>query len=327
MNKYREAKELISRVTNIVITTHLHPDADGIGSQIALALALNSIGKKAICVNEVALMDRYSYLDRSGTIMSAKAFEKKSDFGDIDLLIVVDTCSMARIGTKMGQISNRAKNILFIDHHPAPKEISTLHCIDPDKSATGELVGNLIKFLGISFTKEMALPLYTSILIDTSSFRYPTVTGDTHRLLAEFLDVGVEPPVAYNLIYGAKRLPYMQLLGILLSGAKSSEDGKVAWVTVREHDMKRFGVENEDTHGFVNYLLVLEGVKVACMFRESDKFIRISFRSVGDIDVGIIAQALGGGGHDHSAATVIEGDLDQVVKETVFKIKKILCSI
>ena len=323
-SKYDDFVKLVAGVQNVVITTHLHPDADGIGSQVALGIALCSMGKNAICVNERPLMERYKYLDPHNILMSSEQFKQKYKAQNVDLFVVVDTCSASRIGTEMEIISNDAKNFLYVDHHPAPKEIAAIHCIDTSMSATGELVANLIKALGIEYTKDIALPLYTAILIDTSSFRYPTVTGDTHRALGSFLDVGVEPPKAYNLIYGAKKLPYMQLLGILLSSARNTEDGRVAWVTVKEHDMNRFSVDSEDTHGFVNYLLVLEGIKVACMFRENGKHIKISFRSAGDIDVGIMAQALGGGGHDHSAATVVEGNLKDVVKDTIRKIQKML---
>ncbi len=323
MSNHKLALKMLRAANRIVITTHFPPDADGIGSQVALGISLNRLGKQAICVNESGLMDRYKYLDSSNIIISSDEYLNRKN-KEIDLFIIVDTCSNSRIGTKMQGIAATAQNFLYIDHHPAPKEVAAIHCIDTSMSATGELVGNLISELGVKFDKEMALPLYTAILIDTSSFRYPTVSGATHRLLGDFLDVGVEPPVAYNLIYGAKKLPYLQLLGILLSSASATKNGKIAWVSVKEKDMIRFGVDSEDTHAFVNYLLVLDGVKVVCMFRESGKHVKISFRSAGDIDVGLIAQALGGGGHDHSAATIIEGSLKQVETNIISKLEKIL---
>ena len=319
-------KSLSEKAGNIVITTHIQPDADGIGSEIALCLALREIGKNAICVNEEPLLERYKYLDPIDCVISYEEYAK-SERGvknSIDLFIVTDTNSLARIGAKVQSLVPNAKNLLFIDHHPAPKELAAIHCIDTTMAATGELVGSLIEAIGVSFTKEMAYALYTSILIDTSSFRYPTVTGNTHRLIAKLMDTGIEPPEAYNKIYGTKKISYMQLLGIVLSSASSTDDGRIAWLSLTEESLDKFNVDTEDTHGLVNHLLILDNIKVACMFRQIGSAIKISFRSAGDVDVGVMAQALGGGGHDHSAATMIEGKIEEVIKETVIKLELML---
>lgn len=315
-------KSLVEKAQDIVITTHIHPDADGIGSEIALCMALKSIGKNAICVNEKPLMDRYRYLDPDNVVISAKEYKERPQ--KIDLFIVTDTNSLERIGSTMRTFTPHAKNLLFIDHHPAPKQLAAIHCIDTTQAATGQLVGTLIESLGVKFTKEMALPLYTAILIDTSSFRYPTVTGDTHRVLAKLLDTGIQPPEAYNYIYGTKKISYMQFLGVVLSGAQSVDDGKIAWIKLTEDQMHHYDVDTEDTHGFINHLLILNNIKVACMFRKVGAQVKISFRSAGDFDVGIIAQALGGGGHDHSAATIMEGEIDEIISEVIPKISAML---
>ncbi len=320
-------KSLTKKAKNIVITTHIQPDADGIGSEIALCLALRSQGKSAVCVNEEPLLDRYRYLDPERCVISYDEYQKEIEEGrqkHIDLFIVTDTNTLSRIGARLQTIVPNTKNLLFIDHHPAPKELAAIHCIDTSMAATGELVGKLIKSLGIEFTHKMAYALYTSIIIDTSSFRYPTVTGNTHRLIGELMDTGVEPPEAYNKIYGTKELSFMQLLGTVLSRVKSTQDKKVAWLELTEEELKEFNVDPEDTHGLVNYLLILDGIKVACMFRQIEGMVKISLRSAGDIDVGVMAQALGGGGHDHSAATMIEGELSEVIKETIPKLQLML---
>jgi phosphoesterase RecJ-like protein len=312
---------------NILITTHIQPDADGIGSEIALCLALREMGKNAICVNEEPLLDRYCYLDPKDCVISYDEYIKrreKEDGPSIDLFIVTDTNSLSRIGNRVQALVPNAKNLLFIDHHPAPKELAAIHCIDTNMAATGELVGYLIDSLGISYTKDMAHALYTSILIDTSSFRYPTVTANTHRLIGKLMDTGIEPPVAYNQIYGTKKITFMKMLGVVLSSAASTEDGRVAWISLTEANLKKFDVDTEDTHGLVNHLLILDNIKIACMFRQIGNMVKISFRSAGDVDVGVMAQALGGGGHDHSAATMIEGEIKTVIKETVPKLELML---
>jgi phosphoesterase RecJ-like protein len=307
-----------------VISTHIFPDADGIGSQIALCLALRALGKNAICVNEEPLLDRYNYLDRKSVVISADEYLDFYPDTPIDLFIVTDTNSLYRIGEKTKSIAKSASELLFVDHHPCDPEIMSIHCIDTSKAATGELAGDLILHLGVTLTYDMALPIYTAILIDTSSFRYPTVTGNTHRIIASVMDTGVAPPHAYNMIYGTKKLTYMRLLGKVLSSVHNTKDEKVAWLILKEDMMDKFNVDTEDTHAFVNHLLVLDNIKVAIMFREMGKAIKVSLRSTGNVDVGVMACALGGGGHDHSAATIIEGELDEVIRTTVNKVHEML---
>ncbi len=316
---------LVQKSQKIVITTHIHPDADGIGSQVALTLALKEQGKEVICVNEEKLLDRYKYLtSNKEIIISYDEYIETADYESIDLLIIVDTNLAQRVGINMQKILNLAKKFLIIDHHPCPKELAAIHCIDTTMAATGELVGTLIQQMGISFTPEMALPLYTAIIIDTSSFRYPTVSWHTHKLVGDLLRTGIQPPEAYNMIYGTKKVSHMQLLGRILSNAKVSKDYKIAWLSLDEKLMEDYNVDPEDTHAFVNHLLILDHIIVACMFKQEGKYIKVSFRSAGLVDVGIIAQALGGGGHNHSAATLIEGEMENVIKEVIKDLQAML---
>jgi phosphoesterase RecJ-like protein len=324
MNVNERFKNLTKKADNIVISTHILPDADGIGSEIALCLALRALGKNAICVNEEPLLERYKYLDPLDVVISQKEYQEFYPDAKIDLFIVADTNSLNRVGENVKELAHKAKELLFVDHHPCAKEVMSIHCIDTSKAATGELAGDLIHHLGVELTQQMALPLYTAILIDTSSFRYPTVSGNTHRLIGRLMDTGVTPPHAYNMIYGTKKLTYMKLLGKVLASAQSTKDEKIAWITLKEDMLEKFHVDTEDTHAFINNLLVLDNIKVAVMFREMGTHIKISLRSIGDVDVGLMAQALGGGGHDHSAATVIEGKLEDIIKMAIDKLQTML---
>jgi len=317
-------EKYIAQAKNIVITTHVYPDADGIGSQIALCMALQSIGKNAICVNEEPLFKRYKYLDPKNVIISHDEY-LKNPFKEIDLFIVADTNSLPRIGKNTQELVLKSKDLLFIDHHPCPRELASIHCIDTTMAATGELVGNLIKGLGIEFNHDISLALYTAILIDTSSFRYPTVSANTHRLIGDLMDTGVKPPQAFNQINGTKKIGYMRLIGEVLSSAQTNESEEVAWICLNEEMINNHKSDAEDTHGFINHLLILDKIKVACMFRQNGKNVKLSLRSADtSIDVGVMAQALGGGGHNHSAATIIEGKLENVVESAIEKIQMMI---
>ncbi|MDH4468021.1 MAG: bifunctional oligoribonuclease/PAP phosphatase NrnA [Bacteriovoracaceae bacterium] len=312
---YLELSHRILQHESIILTTHVGPDPDGIGSIVSLGRALQQLGKTVHIIIEEPLWYKYKYLDPEGSIFSLDDFLGKKTAVNFEesLLIVVDTHKLSRTGFKISSFLSPFKNIIFIDHHPNPvptamtaSGVDHQHFIDEKAAATGEMIATLINTLGVTFDDVMALGLYTAILVDTNVFRYPSVTGNTHRLIAEFLDHGIPSHTAYNLINGAKKLTSMHLLGQILKNAQVGPLGLVAWIWIQESDLRDYNSELEDTHAYINNLLALEGVRIACMFRQDGPRLKLSMRSHGDIDVGEIAAQFGGGGHSHSAATVIE---------------------
>jgi bifunctional oligoribonuclease and PAP phosphatase NrnA len=321
-------KTRIQGIKSVVFTTHVIPDADGIGSEISLCMALRRIGIKAVCVNDEPLPQRYRYMDPDHVIMGVDEFEVQV-FGDVDLWIVVDTNTVDRVCQALIPLINKNPNVLFIDHHPAPHVTDhERHCIDTSAAATGQLAGHIIQGLGIEFDPQLALPLYTAIIIDTSSFRYPSVTAATHHLVGDLMATGITPGVAYNGIYGAKKVEHMHLLGTILSTTQSTANGDIAWIHLSKNLIKRFDSDVEDTHAFINHLLILDNIKVACMFRDDGDSLKLSLRSSGVWDVGLLARKLGGGGHSHSAATLIPKteteSVDDLIKKTVQKMEEFL---
>lgn len=326
MDIFNRFKSVIDKAQNIIISTHLFPDADGIGSQISLAMALRSIGKNVICCNEEDLLERYKYLDPDDLVQSVATLpdEFKSN---VDLFLVVDTNTIFRTGPKILDLSDSLDcKIFYIDHHPCNEKVKAVNCIDTTAAATGQVVGELIEQMGIPFTQETALPLYTAILIDTSSFRYPTVSSKTHLLISKLMATGIQSPSAYNGIYGTKKIEHLHALGSILASANCVKNENIAWIILKKEELKKFNIDIEDTHGFINNLLILDNIKVACMFRDDGEKLKLSLRSTGDYDVGIIATALGGGGHSHSAATIIDKteEMSLIIKKTISRIEILL---
>ncbi len=316
----------IEKALNIIITTHSFPDADGIGSEIGLCIALKKLGKNVICCNDEELLTRYKYLDPQDLVVGVDRLKEKFPQNP-DLIIVVDTNVVNRTGKKFTELySKQDCPILFIDHHPCPESTKIDNCIDTNAAATGQVIGELILSLDLNFDPQIALALYTAILIDTSSFRYPTVTSRTHEVIAKLLATGIKPPLAYNGIYGTKKIEHMHLLSKVLASANCNKTEEVAWIVLKKSELEDFGVDIEDTHSFINNLLILDNVKVACMFRDDGDSVKISLRSGGEYDVGLIANRLGGGGHSHSAATMIrkEQDLEVIIEQCVLEIEKFL---
>ncbi len=293
-----------------------------------MCLALRQYGIESYCVNELPLLERYKYLDQDDVVIGLEDF--KTNYPDFSpqMVIVVDTNTLKRVGTNLQHFLKEQSEILYIDHHPVRGRDLSLHCIDTKAAATGQIVGEIIEHLGISFSKKIALPLYTSIIIDTSSFRYPTVSGSTHRLVSKLLDTGVSPPEAYNGIYGTKKVQHMHLLSVILKTASTNKDETIAWISLNKKDIDKFLSDVEDTHSFINHLLILNNIRVACMFRDDGPIVKVSLRSSGEYDVGEIAQTLGGGGHSHSAATVVVKNqnetLSEIIERVILKIEKFL---
>ena len=324
-------KSRIQAADRILITTHEFPDADGIGSEISLCLALRSLGKIVYCVNEEPLLDRYQYLDQDLVVQGFDDYLQKHKDFEPELIIVVDTNTKDRVGNRMSNFIGEDTATLYIDHHPCRGRDLSTHCVDVTAAATGQIVGEMIEALGVKFNKKMALPIYTSIIIDTSSFRYPTVSASTHRIVAKLMDTGINPPEAYNGIYGTKRVIHMHLLAKILNSAETNAAETIAWMLLKKEDIDQFRSDIEDTHGFINHLLILNNIKVAIMFRDDGEQIKMSLRSSGEIDVGLVAQHLGGGGHSHSAATLIiranNEDTQDIIKRTIQKVEEIVQKI
>lgn len=349
MKQIKDLKKLISNSETILISTHIMPDADGIGAQVALCLALKSIGKTVYAVNEENLHERWIKIYGDLSPISFSDYKKgqrnqknrknqrnqKNHHQRIDLFILVDANSADRIGANMQKLLASSNNFICIDHHPSSSIVKAIHYIDSNAAATAEIIAKLIKSFNIKYTNQMALALYSAIVIDTSSFRYPNVTAHTHKLISELLKTGLNPSIVYGQFYGTKSCKHFKLLGKILGNVKITADQKIAYLSIPQKLLGKYDVDEEDTYSYINYLLVLDKIKIVCLFRELIRpkgYIKISLRSnfhkenKENFDVGEMASALGGGGHNHSAAAIVKGPLKEVISQTIIKIKEMLSS-
>ena len=321
--KKQEIKKLIHRAKTIALTTHISPDPDGIGSMIALGLGLKSLNKNVNLILEAPLSQKLSYLDTQDLIKETSKTNLKRKY---DLFIILDANSIHRIGEKTMRIQGNSNETLFIDHHPCPAEVMALHLIDTNFAATGELVADLLEYFKIKLTKEVALALYTAILIDTSNFNYPTMKSRTHHLIGRLIDAGVSPQEAFKKINSGRNLSFIHFIGKVLSRCKTEH--KVVYTTISQKDLKDNNIQLEDSYGVINYLLNLEGAILATLFIELEiSKTKISFRSFENIDVGVIAQLLGGGGHQYASAAIVKLNLQKAKRSTLKKLEIILSGL
>lgn len=319
----RQAASLISAAKNIVLTTHTVPDPDGVGSVLALSSALKILKKNVDIVLEKQLSAKYSYLDNEKQIKSISKFKAPKD---IDLFIVMDANNLDRTGDQVKQINQLSKELLFIDHHPCSIEVKALHLIDTSFVATGEIVANLIKELNVKIDHSIALCLYTAILIDTSSFNYPTMKSRTHKIIAELIDAGVSPGEAFRKVNSQQNLEFIHLTGIILKNCKIQK--RVIYSFVTQEQLQKYNSSLDDTYGLINNFIHVLGIEIACMFFEISKTkTKVSFRSFTGLNVGSIAEIFGGGGHTYSSATVMNCDLKSAQQKILPKLNIIINKI
>ncbi len=311
MSEMREAMAAIKKARSVVIATHVSPEGDAIGSELGLAISLTKMGKEVSVINSDPVPEFLRFLPGVAMVIRGERIERPSD-----LLIVVD-CEPGRTGLKELEKAPVGK-ILNIDHHITNPRAADINWVDPEAAAAGEMVYDLLAAMDAPIDKDVATNLYTAIFTDTGSFRYSNTDEAALAKSGRLLSYGVNPWAVSENIYETKSFGRMRLLGLVLSGLERNDDGRVAWVTVRESHYRSTGTSAEDTDGFVNYPRSVRGVEVALLFREvvPDK-VKVSLRSKGRVDVSALAASIGGGGHPNASGAVMTGTVDGVKAEVV----------
>ncbi len=295
----------LRRSERILLSVHKNPDGDALGSQIALMLALEKLKKKVTAHNLDPVPEMYRFLPSSERVRSGKSVE-----GTYDAVVVLDA-DPPRTGLLDGNDPFEIR--INIDHHITNPAEWPLTWLDPEASATGEMIYEVINRLGVPIDREIALCLYTAIFTDTGSFRYSNTSSRSMRIAADLIEAGADSWLVTENVYESFAFRRIKLLGNVLSGMERSDDGRIGWVVVSDDLYRRFGATAEDTDNFVNFVRSTKGVEVAVLFRQTASAqYKISLRSKGRVDLSGLAQALGGGGHKNAAGSVLDGTIDEV---------------
>ena len=311
---WTEIERVIESNQKFVVTSHVNPDGDSIGSALALCEFLRARGKEALVMTSDATPMVYQWLDPDGEVI-APATEK--DFGTIisaDAVFILDVNSWERLGTIGETVRDASAVKAVIDHHPFREEITPITVVDTGACSTSELIYDLITSLGGPLSRKAADGLYTGILTDTGSFRFANTSPIAHKITSSLLDAGVEPATVYDLVYNQNSEARTRLMGRVLSGISFAGNGQVAWLSVSQDMIEQSGARPEDTSGFVDATMTIAGVEIGIIFVEApeDK-VRISLRSRGNKDVNKVAGNLGGGGHRNASGVVFKGTLSDAI--------------
>jgi phosphoesterase RecJ-like protein len=303
----------------VCITTHVNPDGDGIGSEVGLVHLLRAQGVDAVITNPSPTPPRFSFLfeglpgvDRSG--------EAVKELRRADLIIVLDISDLTRLGMLIETVKSRGVPVACVDHHVSVGVLPAgPRYVDPEAAATGELIHEIAKANGWLVTEQVARALYVAILTDTGGFRFSNTRARTLRVAADLLEAGVDNEEIYLEVYARAPEGRPRLFAEALQTLVVENEYGLAWVTVPPGAIERLGVSSDDLDGVVEFPRSIQGVRMALLFREiSQGRVKVSLRSVGDVDVAAFAKPYGGGGHTKAAGLSLTGSLAEV-QATVLK--------
>lgn len=314
-NEFEECRKIIRRGKRFVLTTHINPDPDGIGSELALARFLMAKGKEALILNHSATPLNCEFLDPDNAVHQFDPALHRDLVLSADVIFILDTNHPDRLESLKPFVLQSPATKICIDHHLNKAAFADLYIIDEPSTATGEILYHLIAFLDEgALTRDVAGPLYAAIMTDTGSFRFPKTDSDVHRIIAHLIDRGADPVDTYHQLYEQGSATRVQLLGQALSTLQLAHNGTVAYITVTRAMFDQTRTKEEDTENFVTYTLGLRGVRVGLMFTELQEGVKVSLRSKGDIEVNKLAREFGGNGHKNAAgARVRNASLSEVV--------------
>jgi phosphoesterase RecJ-like protein len=289
-----------------VLSSHSRPDGDSIGSQVAMALALAELGKHADIVNKDRAPGPLLQFPGVSSIRIADAVA-----GAYDAAIIMECGDLARTG--VGGLDRFF--VVNIDHHPGNTAYGQVNWFDATAAACGEMVFDLISALGVPLTVDIATHIYLAILTDTGSFHYSSISPRTFEICRQTLEAGVDPVAVARNVYDSNNMGRLKLFGSVLSAMQLDPAGRIAIVYL-DHEMARAaGGTYEDTEGLINLPLTVKEIEAVVFFKQTEGVeYRVSMRSKGDIDVGAIAKAFGGGGHKNAAGCTVSGAIDALQK-------------
>ena len=329
-NKIEELGKLLEVKRSIVILSHTNPDGDAVGSSLAWAEVLRTMGHSVTCI----VPNKYPYyLDFMPGIESVLIFKNDKDgkvrdaVKSANIIFCLDFHTLSRLDQLSDIIDeNQHATRVLIDHHLNPVEDFDLLISYPEASSTCYLVALLIEqMFGVeSFTKSVAENIFVGMMTDTGNFAFSTITADVFRIVSILAATGINIPTIHNNVYNSFTEGRARLFGYVINRKMNIfHNGTVACMSLTEDEMRRFWFQQGDSEGFVNYPLTIKKMKLSVMFTEHTDFIRVSLRSRGDIDVNLFAQRyFNGGGHKNAAGGKSFMSMEDTLKHFESSIKE-----
>lgn len=304
-------REILESNQRFVLSSHVRPDADAIGSELGMTAILEAMGKSVCIVNPSALPANLKFLDTAGKIKKIGEDISISEAADTDVHIVLDTSAWAQL-LDIGKVlkKSKAKTKIVIDHHMSSDDLDAIEFKDTNCEATGSLVFELVEFLGIEIDADCSAALFSAIATDTGWFRFPSTKSSTMHTIGKLIDLGAQPNLIYQQLYEQSSLARLRLQGRVLGRMETDCDGRLAYICVKQDDFTQTGAVQADTEDLVNECLKITGTEGAFIaIEQRNNSVKASFRSRTDLNVAAVAEKFGGGGHKQAAGAVLPGPL------------------
>lgn len=323
---YEKIKEVINTYDDFIITSHVSPDCDAIGSEIAFFIHLKSKNKSARIINVSETPENFSFLDKNEVIEVYNARVHDTVIKNAKTIFILDTNDYQRLREMSDAVKSSDAVKICIDHHEGLDEKDFSFFIsDTSSPATGEILYDYFASLDKKIiNKEIAEGLYAAIMTDTGSFKFSRTTPKTHRIAAELLEYGLNPFVIYSEIYNNSTPNKLKLLSCFLENIKYAGD-KTAYSSLSKSDFEKSHTVEQDSDGFTSYIMTLKDIELGIIFLETPKGIKISFRSKSYVPVNKLAKEFGGGGHiNASGAFITDCSLEETINSVIAKSKSFI---
>lgn len=300
--------EIVRAHQRFLLTSHIRPDCDALGSELGMAGVLKALGKDVIIVNGHETPPNLRFLDRENQLKTLHGTACNEEIARAEVLMVLDTSAWQQLGPMADIVRETKAKKLILDHHVSQDDLGAELFKNSTAEATGRLVIEAADQLGVPLTRDIAEPLYAAIATDTGWFRFPSTTGDTYRFAARLIDAGVKPQEIWTALYEQDTLARLQLRGRILARAQSELGGRLIHTAVLEEDFAATGALRSDTEDMINLTLMVQGTEVAVILVEQkDGKFKVSFRSRSAVDCSRLAEEFKGGGHKAAAGATIDG--------------------
>lgn len=318
-------KSIIEDNDKFLISSHVRPDGDALGSELGMAAILESFGKQVTIVNATAPPSNMQFLNTDGRILKLGENIKAADLPEVDVHVIVDTSAWQQLGAMADVIQKAGRKRVVIDHHVSSDNMGATEFKSTVAAATGELIFEAAEFLGVKFDAATASALYSAIATDTGWFRFPSTTSQTMSTAAELIKQGANPAELYRLIHEQRSVERVRLGGRILERVQMDCDGRLAWIAVDHPDFEATGAVQSDTEGLVNECLKIGGTEAAFIAVQLPTgHTKFSLRCREPHNVAALAESLSGGGHRLASGATVRKPLAEALPLVVAKYVEML---
>jgi len=319
-----EVVEALQAAERVVVSAHLNPDGDAVGSIVALSRALQSLGKTCWAINSSPVPRGLAFLlKEEDEVRTYQPSRDAAILASADLFVLLDCAALERAGPIGRKMRALRKVMLVIDHHSTNEGYGTINYIHDNASSVCELIMDLLERLKVPLTPDLALPLYIGIVTDTGDFNYPSTTRATHVKAGKLLETGINPYEIHRRLSLDRSLEFIRLTGLAIFNTQLGAGGAIAYSVVHYDVYRKFTPRVDELALLPPYLLSIGGVEVGALFLEYEpNRILVEIRSQGLVNAAAVAKKFGGGGHTGAAGMRIEGEMDGAVFQVVAEIRK-----